>query len=326
MQVSLVSSDEYFGARRVATMDQLGSVGTYYPWGEDKGTTNPQNTWSFATYWRDAGTNLDYAMNRYYSNAYGRFLSDDPSARNWNPANPQSWNTFAYADGDPINSNDPLGLQVNIPTTGGGNPNSCLNAVLNPWLQQNGFNTIQPGDNLGEFFNTPTGVLGLTLYFEQTTGSQTLYLDFAQVIINRYELQFTNPTLDHHLGLPTGNFISVTEQTSQVWNNGDLAGNFEDDLDNVLDGASGTRGCSQLIVALNASVTALNYVTGNTHIIPGSTVSSQTYWFYEPGPTIQDPVNHNFWVTTATTVGGFDWVFETLVGPRPPRRPVRPGR
>jgi len=28
---------QYFGSRRLAAMDQLGSVGTYFPWGEDKG-------------------------------------------------------------------------------------------------------------------------------------------------------------------------------------------------------------------------------------------------------------------------------------------------
>jgi hypothetical protein len=26
-------------------LDQLGSAGTYYPWGEDKGNTNPQDAW-----------------------------------------------------------------------------------------------------------------------------------------------------------------------------------------------------------------------------------------------------------------------------------------
>jgi hypothetical protein len=50
IQVTLQASDQYFGGRRLATMDQLGSVGTYFPWGEAKGGTNPQDTWSFAMY------------------------------------------------------------------------------------------------------------------------------------------------------------------------------------------------------------------------------------------------------------------------------------
>ena len=85
MQVTLSSSDIYFGSRRVAVMDQLGSVVkatapvvSYFPWGETKGASNPQDTWNFATYWQDSNTGLDYANNRYYANAYGRFATPDP--------------------------------------------------------------------------------------------------------------------------------------------------------------------------------------------------------------------------------------------------------
>jgi RHS repeat-associated protein len=112
---TLISSDQYFGGRRLATMDQLGSVGTFYPWGEAKGSTNPQNTWSYATYWRDSGTNLDYAHNRYYSNAYGRFMTPDPSASSESPNNPQSWNRYPYVLGDPVNGTDPTGLDEDDP-------------------------------------------------------------------------------------------------------------------------------------------------------------------------------------------------------------------
>jgi RHS repeat-associated protein len=112
--VTLSSSDQYFGSRRVAVMDRSGSVGTYFPWGEDKGSTNPQNTWSFATYWQDSGSGLDYANNRYYSNAYGRFMTPDPYKGNGggpgDPNNPQSWNPYAYTTGDPVNYFDPTGL------------------------------------------------------------------------------------------------------------------------------------------------------------------------------------------------------------------------
>ena len=65
---ALQTSDKYFGGRRLAVMDQLGSAGTYYPWGEAKGSTNPQDAWSYATYWRDSVSGLDYANQRYYSN------------------------------------------------------------------------------------------------------------------------------------------------------------------------------------------------------------------------------------------------------------------
>ncbi len=107
--VSVATSDQYFGGRRLAVMDQLGSAGTYYPWGEDKGSTNPQDTWSFATYWRDSATGLDYANNRYYSNAYGRFMTADPYASSGGASDPQSWNRYAYTRGDPVNRYDPAG-------------------------------------------------------------------------------------------------------------------------------------------------------------------------------------------------------------------------
>jgi RHS repeat-associated protein len=115
MLVTLASSDQYFGGRRLAAMDQLGSAGTYYPWGEAKGGTNPQDTWSYATYWRDSATGLDYANNRYYNNAYGRFMTPDPYTASGGPADPQSWNRYSYVEGDPVNGIDPTGQFVQNP-------------------------------------------------------------------------------------------------------------------------------------------------------------------------------------------------------------------
>jgi RHS repeat-associated protein len=53
---------------------------------------------------------LDYANNRYYSNAYGRFMTPDPYKGNGGPQDPGSWNRYAYTRGDPANRNDPSGL------------------------------------------------------------------------------------------------------------------------------------------------------------------------------------------------------------------------
>lgn len=116
---TLMSSDQYFGGRRLAVMDQLGSAGTssspapsYFPWGEPR-NTSPEDTWSFGTYWTDSVSGLDYAMNRYYNNAYGRFMTPDPyqgtSGGSGDANNPQSWNRYAYTVGDPVNWIDPSG-------------------------------------------------------------------------------------------------------------------------------------------------------------------------------------------------------------------------
>jgi len=52
---------------------------------------------------------MDYVNNRYYSNAYGRFMTPDPATGS-SSSNPQSWNKYAYVNGDPVNLTDPIGL------------------------------------------------------------------------------------------------------------------------------------------------------------------------------------------------------------------------
>jgi RHS repeat-associated protein len=74
----------------------------------------------FATYYRDGTTGLDYAKNRYYSSILGRFMTADPymataSGAN-NPADPGSWNRYAYAGNDPVNFSDPSGLFYGCPS------------------------------------------------------------------------------------------------------------------------------------------------------------------------------------------------------------------
>lgn len=49
-------------------------------------------------------------MNRYYSPVYRRFTSPDPYRASGGPADPGSWNRYAYVNGDPINFSDPSGL------------------------------------------------------------------------------------------------------------------------------------------------------------------------------------------------------------------------
>jgi len=93
---------------------QNGSTMAYYPWGEER-TSTPDGNDKFATYFRDlvtqpAGFGEDYASARYYNNNFGRFWSPDPGGLTTaDPRNPQSWNRYAYAGGDPVNFNDPTG-------------------------------------------------------------------------------------------------------------------------------------------------------------------------------------------------------------------------
>jgi len=121
IQFTQQSTKVYFAGRLLgASVDRLGSVRyggasgvgyqAQYPYGVEY-TTTVNDRQKYATYTRDSLTGLDYAMNRYYSSLWGRFLSPDPHQANMGGAgDPGSWNRYAYAGNDPVNANDPSGL------------------------------------------------------------------------------------------------------------------------------------------------------------------------------------------------------------------------
>jgi len=120
-----VQVDEYFGGRRLTTQDRLGSVGSYYPYGESRSGT-VSNADSFATYYRDS-TGLDYADQRHYAAGSGRFTTADPYQASASQGNPGTWNRYTYVEGDPGNLVDPLGQEacdprfcINVTGVGGG--------------------------------------------------------------------------------------------------------------------------------------------------------------------------------------------------------------
>jgi len=61
---------------------------------------------------------LDYADQRYYASAYGRFNTVDPTRINVQLKNPGSWNSYAYGNGDPAGHNDPSGRYVDSDSDG----------------------------------------------------------------------------------------------------------------------------------------------------------------------------------------------------------------
>jgi RHS repeat-associated protein len=118
----------YFGGKLLLSkgvqvvMDRLGSVRatapsmafpqgermSYYPYGEER-TSTADGREKFGTYTRDNPTQ-DYADQRYYAVGTGRFNSPDPFQASGGPADPASWNRYAYTRGDPVNRIDPNGL------------------------------------------------------------------------------------------------------------------------------------------------------------------------------------------------------------------------
>ena len=102
----------FFGKKLFTTEDDVGSAvsnGTFFPYGEQR-TGSSSEQYGFATYWQDGESGLNYAMNRHYSNTLGRFLSVDPTNRSMDPQEPQSWNRYVYVGNDPVNLNDPDGM------------------------------------------------------------------------------------------------------------------------------------------------------------------------------------------------------------------------
>ena len=70
----------------------------------------PQTDFLFAGEQWEADTRLIYLRNRFYDPALGRFLSVDPVRGSpWEPA---SFNQHVYANNDPVNRVDPMGLQA----------------------------------------------------------------------------------------------------------------------------------------------------------------------------------------------------------------------
>ncbi|MGE4211747.1 MAG: RHS repeat-associated core domain-containing protein, partial [Oligoflexales bacterium] len=65
----------------------------------------------FTSYDRSATTGMDYAVNRFYNSAQGRFNQVDPIGMGAvRLGNLQSLNLYGYCENDPINHVDPDGL------------------------------------------------------------------------------------------------------------------------------------------------------------------------------------------------------------------------
>jgi len=98
--------------------------------------------------------------NRYYSNAYGRFMTPDPyqgaSGGSGDPDNPQSWNRYAYTVGDPVNWVDPSGQFYQPPQ-----PPPPPDQGPPPFVNSNQTSSPSPSQQKGQHatWNTPPPLL-----------------------------------------------------------------------------------------------------------------------------------------------------------------------
>jgi RHS repeat-associated protein len=225
LQSTLITSDLFFGGRRLAVQDRLGSVGSYFPYGEARTGTNPLDTWSFATYWRDSATSLDYADQRYYSNQFGRFMTADRYHSSSGPQQPQSWNRYAYVQGDPINANDPHGMDLCIDCFFGDDPDSGSDGDPGCW-GGDPFSPAPPDPFCGQGpFDTPRQPQKPLLYatFLLVTGDcyYTSPLTGNEIRRRTYEV------LDQNYQ-PMGNGIDILENIGNVTPAGNsITGNGE---------------------------------------------------------------------------------------------------
>ncbi|MEK6300191.1 MAG: RHS repeat-associated core domain-containing protein [Acidobacteriota bacterium] len=109
-------TSRYFLSDRLSvrvTLDSSGNVvgrQAHLPFGENFGESGSQEKHHFTSYERDSESALDYAVNRDYTRAVGRFLQSDPYRARGFVVDPQSWNRYSYTRDDPINKSDGLGL------------------------------------------------------------------------------------------------------------------------------------------------------------------------------------------------------------------------
>ena len=82
------------------------------PWGGHTNRNNNDNfqPQKFTSYTRD-GHAVDDAMFRRYNRWFARFDQPDPYDGSYNDTDPQSLNRYAYVKNDPVNFEDPFGLE-----------------------------------------------------------------------------------------------------------------------------------------------------------------------------------------------------------------------
>ena len=103
---------DHLGTTHVVT-DSAGTIqddSDFYPFGGERAYTSVSgNNYKFSGKQRDSESGLDYFGARYYSSGMGRFASPDGPTTDEDPANPASWNRYAYTNNRPLFLTDPTG-------------------------------------------------------------------------------------------------------------------------------------------------------------------------------------------------------------------------
>ncbi len=110
---------DWLGSSRLAstTSKAVYSDVSYAPYGEAYNQYPPNvSDLSFTGQNQDTASGLYDFLYREQSSVQGRWISPDPAGlAAVNPANPQSWNRYAYVGNNPLSMIDPLGLIAKLP-------------------------------------------------------------------------------------------------------------------------------------------------------------------------------------------------------------------
>jgi RHS repeat-associated protein len=106
---------DWLGSSRLTTNYSTRSMTydtAYAPFGEAYSSTSSASTYlDFTGQFQDTMVGLDDFLYREYDPVQGRWISPDPAGMGAvNPANPQSWNRYAYVLNNPLSNIDPDGL------------------------------------------------------------------------------------------------------------------------------------------------------------------------------------------------------------------------
>jgi RHS repeat-associated protein len=123
---------DHLGSLRLES-DQGGQHFTpheYWPFGEEITSTASTERMRFTGHERDLADDIDYLHARYYKPPFGRFLS--PDVASGKPKAPQSWNRYAYTEGNPVKYIDPNGRDTTATISGPsyGDPITAADASL----------------------------------------------------------------------------------------------------------------------------------------------------------------------------------------------------
>jgi RHS repeat-associated protein len=140
----------------------------------------------------DQESGNDYFNARYYSNNTGRFLSPDPGGLfAQNPADPQSWNLYAYARNNPLSNVDPYGYDCVYLNNAGNDIDRDTNG--NPTGIDSNSNSGECGQNGGYWVDGTVNHVNLFTNSNDVGLSGTMGSNGAQTSTDAYYTSATGP-------------------------------------------------------------------------------------------------------------------------------------